>query len=80
MGETPSENELFDPPFPSAEALRPYVGKVVAYDAEGVVRLAAEDWKQMMETIRENLERWTLMYLPPYRVTAWVQVAAGPAV
>lgn len=55
------DDEIFEEPFPTVDAMRPYVGKVVGYDDDGVIRLSADSWKDLPEDFDEKL---TLMYIP----------------
>ncbi|MGC4116029.1 MAG: hypothetical protein QM765_15875 [Myxococcales bacterium] len=65
------DEEFFEEPFPTIEEMRPYVGKVVAYDAQGKIRLSADSWSELVSKLTDEARSsLTLMYLPPTRVIA----------
>ena len=64
----PSEGEACEQPFPSPEALRPYIGKVVAFDAKGVVRVAADTWEDLLAKVTD--ETLTMLCVPGVRFIA----------
>ena len=62
------DDEIFEQSFPSPEALRPYIGKVVAFDAQGVIRAAADSWEEIMSRVADD--SLTLLFVPGYSVIA----------
>jgi len=51
------------------EALRPYVGQVVAVDEDGVVREAADSWEGLHSKLTDDvLSKVSLLYVPDARV------------
>ena len=68
----PSNDEYFPQAFPSPEQQAPYVGKVVAYDAEtGEIRDAADDWGELLHRhTDQELDSLTLLYIPGYSFIA----------
>lgn len=65
------DDPIVEQPFPSVEEMRPYVGKVVAYDEQGKIRLSADTWGELVAQLSaEARASLTLMYLPPNRVIA----------
>jgi hypothetical protein len=52
MGCQPDEDEVFSPPFPSMEALRPYIGKVVGLDEKGQIRVAGDTHREANDKAR----------------------------
>jgi hypothetical protein len=59
-----TKQETWDEPVPAPEVLANYLGKVIAFDAEGVIRETAETWDEMMRRIGSRLGELTLMYVP----------------
>jgi len=58
-------DELFEQPAPSADELRPFLGKVVAFDASGVIRASGESWEDILAKLDQKaLENLALMYVP----------------
>jgi len=65
------DEPITEQPFPTVDEMRPYVGKVVAYDAEGRIRLSADTWGELVAKLSaEARASLTLMYLPTNRVIA----------
>lgn len=63
-----SEDDVIEQVVPDAESRRPYLGKVVAYDHEGVIRVAGATWGEVIQAVGDKLSEWTLMYVPDYSV------------
>jgi hypothetical protein len=66
--DTPGEDEVVEQVVPDAEALRPYLGKVVAYDEKGTIRAAGDTWAAAIQAAGDQLSEWTLMYVPDFSV------------
>lgn len=48
-----------------AEALRPYIGKVVAFEPGGEIRASADTWEQLLKQLTEDmLDKLCLLYVP----------------
>lgn len=70
----PSEEaEVIQPiePRGGVEALRPYIGKVIAFEPGGEVRASADTWEELMKKLsQEMLAALVLTYIPARRVIA----------
>ena len=51
MTKNPSE-EVFEEPFPSVEALGPFIGKWIGYDESGEVRVSGENVREAGENAK----------------------------
>ena len=59
------DEEICDQVVPKPEALRPFSGKVVAFDDAGAIQADGEDWDQLISKLTPQMvERLTLMYVP----------------
>lgn len=58
------DDELFEQPVPAPQVLAKHKGKVIAYDAVGVVHEAADSWGEMMARLGGRADQLTLMYVP----------------
>ncbi|MBI5545650.1 MAG: hypothetical protein HY901_17320 [Deltaproteobacteria bacterium] len=65
----PTDEEVFEAPFPGPEALRPHIGNVVAYDsATGEVRDSASTWEELLGRCTDQmLDGLRLLYVPGTR-------------
>ena len=60
-----TDDDTVDSAFPDTEHLRPYLGKCVACDNRGVVRLAADSWAELMPKLTAELrDQLRLLYVP----------------
>jgi hypothetical protein len=65
------DDEVFQQAFPDPEALRPYIGRVVAYDGSGAVRDSADTWEELLGRLTEKmLDDFKLLYVPGTRFIA----------
>ncbi|MBI5542690.1 MAG: hypothetical protein HY901_02300 [Deltaproteobacteria bacterium] len=60
------EEETFTPPFPSVEALRPFIGKWVGYDDVGEIRVSGKSMSEAGENARATglFERLCFFWVP----------------
>ncbi len=61
-----STEETVEQVAPSPEALRPFVGKVVAFDESGVVRESAGTWGELVQKLKAAglFGKLALLYVP----------------
>lgn len=63
------DEDVYVRPMPDPEALRPYIGRIVAIDEDGAVRLAAASWDEILRAIpTEKRGEWSLLFVPGFSV------------
>jgi hypothetical protein len=61
-----SSEETFEQVAPSPDALRPFVGKVVAFDDQGIIRESATSWGELVQKLKTTglFGKLALLYVP----------------
>ncbi len=67
MSEANREEEVFEQPFPRAEALVPYLDRWVAFDAKGEVRASGRTFDEVTKAADEaKLDAPTFFFVPKH--------------